>query len=71
MPTGLTVRKYAGVAWALFEAVHAQNNGATMTEAQAYLDYCESHSVSGPSYGYQQWKAIFRANNSQGVISAV
>lgn len=62
MQEKVSVRKYPGVIWATGEALNAQfKHGASVAEAQAYLDFCEAHSHVGPWYGYQQWKAIYRA----------
>lgn len=56
----VSVKKYPGVLWATGEALNAQfKHGASVAEAQAYLDFCEANALTGPYYGYQQWKAIY------------
>lgn len=63
---GVTVKKYPGVLWATGEALNAQfKHGASVEQAQAYLDFCEANALTGPYYGYQQWKAIYRAPGSE------
>lgn len=62
MQEKVSVRKYPGVITATYEALNAQfKHGASVEEAQAYLDFCEAHSLTGPYHGFQQWKAIYRA----------